>query len=230
MTKVSFKNSVIVFAIGVVMVSCGGRGGNQQSKGEALEKAIEGQQSEATTSSQSGPFGLNMGMTLAQVKSVTGKNPELVRDDLYEVTPPNPHDMFESYIVQISPKYGVVWIKAIGKDITTNGHGTQLTTAFDNLVSSIERTYGEYKRTDFLSRGSIWNEPNDFMMGLLKKDRYLMAAWENEYGSTLPDNLKSIGVIATAISSTEGYISLEYSSQDEEKVDAEKKAKQDSVF
>jgi hypothetical protein len=33
-TKVNFKNSVIALAIGVVMVSCGGRGGNQQQSGE----------------------------------------------------------------------------------------------------------------------------------------------------------------------------------------------------
>ena len=31
MTKMKFKNSLIALAIGLVMVSCGGRGGNQQS-------------------------------------------------------------------------------------------------------------------------------------------------------------------------------------------------------
>ncbi len=180
--------------------------------------------------SQSGPFGLSMGMTLDQIKNKTGKNPELVQDDFYSVTPPNTHDMFKSYIVQISPTYGVVWITAIGKDITTNGYGTQLKTAFDNLVSSIERTYGKYKRIDFLLSGSIWDEPNDFMMGLAKQERYLIAIWEKEHDSTLPDDIKSIGVIATATSSSKGYISIEYYSPNEEKVAAEKKEKQDAVF
>ena len=177
-----------------------------------------------------GPFGLDMGMTLDQVKTKTGKNPELVQDDLYRVDPPNKNDMFESYIVQISPKYGIVWIKAVGKDITTNGYGIQLKTAFDNLVSGIERSYGKYDKTDFLLRGSIWNDPEDFMMGLLRKDRYLMANWELKYGSTLPNDIISIGVIATASSSTKGYISLEYYSPDEKKVADEKKSQQDSVF
>jgi hypothetical protein len=177
-----------------------------------------------------GPFGLDMGMTLDQVKNKTSKDPELLRDDLYKVDPPNKNDMFESYVVQISPNYGIVWIKAIGKGITTNGYGIQLQTAFENLVSSIERTYGKYKKTDFLIRGSIWDDPNDFMMGLLRKERYLMAGWDKESGSTLPNDIVSIGVIATASSSSMGYLSLEYYSPNEKKATDEKTAKQDSVF
>jgi hypothetical protein len=177
-----------------------------------------------------GPFGLDMGMTIDQIKNKTGKIPELVQDDLYRVDPPNKNDMFEAYIVQISPKYGIVWIKAIGKDITTNGYGIQLKSAFDSLVSSIEKTYGKYKKTDFLMSSSIWKDPDDFMMGLLRKDRYLMASWNKESDSTLPNDIVTIAVAATASSSSKGYISLEYYSPSKELADAEKKAKQDSVF
>jgi len=150
--------------------------------------------------SQTSPFGLSMGMTFDQIKNKSGKIPELVKDDYYTVIPPNTHDLFESYIIQISPTYSLVWIKAVGKDITTNGHGIHLKTAFDNLVSSVERTYGKYERIDFLISGSIWDEPNDFMMGLAKEERYLMANWEKEHDSTLPDDIKIIGVIANATS------------------------------
>jgi hypothetical protein len=122
-----------------------------------------------------GPFGLDMGMSLDQIKNKTDKNPELVQDDFYMVDPPNKNNMFKSYIVQISQKYGIVWIKAIGKDIATNGYGFELQSTFDNLVSSIERTYGKYKKTDILMPGSIWNDANDFMMGVLRRERYLMA-------------------------------------------------------
>jgi hypothetical protein len=177
-----------------------------------------------------GPFGLDMGMSLDQIKNKTGKNPELVQDDLYKVEPPNKNEMFETYVVQVSQKYGIVWIKAIGKDITTNGHGIQLKSAFDNLIASIEKTYGKYKKTDFLVRGSIWNEPEDFMMGLVKKDRYLMAGWDKDSGSTLPKEISSIGVMVSASSSSKGYIALEYYSPNEKLAADEKKAKQDSVF
>ena len=39
MTTVNFKNSVIAVAIGLSVVSCGGRGGNQQSGTETSESA-----------------------------------------------------------------------------------------------------------------------------------------------------------------------------------------------
>ena len=39
MTTVNFKNSMIALAIGLVMVSCGGRGGNQQSGTATSEEA-----------------------------------------------------------------------------------------------------------------------------------------------------------------------------------------------
>ncbi len=177
-----------------------------------------------------GPFGLDMGMSLDQLRSLTGEDPELFQDDRYEVNPPNAHDMFEAYIVQVSPKYGVVWIKAIGKDITTNGHGTQLKRAFDNLVASIERTYGNYDKTDYLMRGSIWNEPEDFMMGIVKQDRYLGVRWLEEAGSNLPADISSIYMTAEASSSSEGHIILEYYSPNKELADNEKQAAQDAVF
>ena len=183
-----------------------------------------------TLFSQPGPFGLRMGMTLDQVKNLTGKNPEMLEDNVYKVIPPDTHNMFIEYRVRISPTYGIVWIYAESKEIETDDDGTQLKNAFNDLVSSIERTYGKYKRIDFLLSGSIWDEPNDFMMGLAKQERYLIAIWEKEHDSTLPDDIKSIGVIATATSSSKGYISIEYYSPNEEKVAAEKKEKQDAVF
>ncbi len=177
-----------------------------------------------------GPFGLDMGMSLEQLRSLTGENPELIRGDFYEINPPNGHDMFESYLVQVSPKYGVVMIKAIGKDITTNGHGTQLKSAFNNLVASIERTYGKYEKIDYLLRGSIWDEPEDFMMGIVREDRYLLASWGNEAGSTLPADISLIGVVVSASSSSKGWINLEYYSPNKELADNEKQAEQDAVF
>ena len=39
MTKMNLKNSVIAVAIGIAVVSCGGRGGNQQSGGATAETA-----------------------------------------------------------------------------------------------------------------------------------------------------------------------------------------------
>jgi hypothetical protein len=177
-----------------------------------------------------GPFGLEMGMTLAQLKSVTGSDPEFVQDDLYKVDPPNKNSMFEGYAVRIDGTYGLYMIKAVGKDIETNGYGAAVQIAFDQLLASIERTYGKYEKTDELLRGSIWNDPDDWMMALRRNERYLLASWNRENGSTLPSDLESITIGASALSSSRGYVSLDYYSINYDKVNEEKRAKQDSVF
>jgi hypothetical protein len=177
-----------------------------------------------------GPFGLDMGMTLAQVKSKTGSEPKLVQDDLYEVDPPNKNNLFEQYLVRIHKTYGVYMIKAVGKDIETNGYGIAVKTTFDQLLTSIEKTYGKYKKVDQLLRGSIWDDPDDWMMALRRNERFLFASWDRENGSTLPSDLKSIAIAAAALSASKGYVSIDYYSMDYDKVDEEKKASQDSVF
>jgi hypothetical protein len=58
----------------------------------------------------------------------------------------------------------------------------------------------------------------------------LAAIWEAKEGSTLPQDISTILVAAIAKNSSTGYLVLEYYSPNDEKVNAEKKAKQDSVF
>jgi hypothetical protein len=177
-----------------------------------------------------GPFGLDMGMSLAQIKQKTGNAPVLQSDDLYIVTPPNTNNLFGIYAVRVHPEYGVYSISAIGKDITTTGYGLEVKSAFNDLVGSIEKTYGKYKKYDFLQARSIWDEPNDFMMGLVKSERHLAAFWDKGEGSALPEDISAISVTARGLSSSKGYIILQYSSPKAAIADAEKKAKGDAVF
>ena len=69
------------------------------------------------TNAMAGPFGLNMGMSLKEI----GGKPKKIANGKYEIVDiPKPHSAFESYIVQVSPKSGLCWIKAISKDIATS--------------------------------------------------------------------------------------------------------------
>jgi hypothetical protein len=52
MKRINFKNSVIALAIGLSVVSCGGRGGNQQSGTETTDTKTE----QATTEKSDGGF------------------------------------------------------------------------------------------------------------------------------------------------------------------------------
>lgn len=129
-----------------------------------------------------GPFGIDMGMSLAEVKQVCKMAPKHIQDNVYEITPPKTNDMFETYYVRIDPDYGVYWLKAIGKDIYTNGHGERLISTFEMLVASIRKTYGEESyRDDSLVDGSIWKEPKEFMYALLQGDRKLDAIWSKQF-------------------------------------------------
>ena len=63
-----------------------------------------------------GPFGFDIGMTYDEVKEAcNGEAPEHISDDRYYVKPKNTHPLFEKYIVWISPKYGVYYVKGIGR-------------------------------------------------------------------------------------------------------------------
>lgn len=151
-----------------------------------------------------GPFGLYMGMSLEELNS----NYDEVAPNTYQIsTVPQPHSAFEQYLIKVSPKHGLFWIKAIGKTIVTSRHGIELKLDFQKIVEKLSGTYGKGEISDFLLPGSIWNEPEDFMMGLVNKERTLLSIWENH---GMKNNLKTIGVIGSAIDGNSGYISLEY--------------------
>jgi hypothetical protein len=176
-----------------------------------------------------GPFGIDMGMSLDKVKEVCKTVPIHIKDDYYQIIPPKTNDLFEIYIVQIDPTYGVYYIKAISKDIRTNGYGVEIRSTFDNLVGSIEKTYGKYKLTDILKSNSYSGGANIWTYALRDGDRELYAVWAEEYQSKLPKDIVGIVVWAGVTSPREGnmgYVVLEYYLSNGSTV----KEKADSVF
>lgn len=168
-----------------------------------------------------GPFGLVQGLTLEELGTA-----EQLEPGKYKLrSVPKPHASFESYIVQVAPKAGLCWIKAIGKDVRTSGFGVELKSAFDDLRVRLESTYGRPELYDRLLPDSIWEEQKYFMMSLLKKERLLAAIWKPTTG-----DLGSVGLIATASSGERGYLSLEYSFKNEGACDQEIKASQDGAL
>jgi len=154
-----------------------------------------------------GPFGLKKGMSLNEI----GGQPKKLGNGVYKLTKvPKPHSAFEFYVVRVSTKEGLCFIKAVGKDISTNRYGVSLESEFELIEKKLEANYGKYEKIDFLLTGSIWDEPEDWMMGLLKQERVLLALWENEKGSSLPSDIKEIGLYAVAESTEKGYLAIEY--------------------
>ena len=141
-----------------------------------------------------------------------------------------PHSAFEEYIVQVAPRAGLSWIKAIGKTIETSTYGVELKAAFESMEAKLATTYGKHKKHDFLMHDSIWNEPRDWMQALLNRERVLMAEWTREDGSSLIDSLSSVALMVGVYDTSSGYITVEYSFENGGDADAEIAALEDDAL
>jgi len=179
------------------------------------------------TSVIAGPFGLEMGMTL---KDIGGKPQKLSPGHYLFSSVPKPHSAFESYVIELAPKAGLCWIKAVGKDIQTAPNGFELKARFQEMEQKLEKIYGKHQEIDSLMSGSTWTDSQYFTMGLLQKERVLGASWDAEHESTLTDNLASVTLYVSATSRHKGYISIEYGFVNEKTCDAEISAKEDDAL
>jgi hypothetical protein len=157
-----------------------------------------------------GPFGFEYGMTKEQVIAAVGQNAvRKATDDALEITTvPKPHPAFESYVLIISPTRGLVKIVAVGNTIKTNGLGGEVRDAFTETQVLVARNYGSPEKAfDFLRSGSIWNDPQDWMMGLAKKERVLTSFWAFVNS---PNHITTMKLEAKALSAEAGYLALGY--------------------
>lgn len=143
---------------------------------------------------------------------------------------PRPHPAFEFYVVQITPRAGLSWIKAVGHDINTSSYGIELQSAFEKMEEKLQAMYGIGKRSEFLMLDSIWNEPKDWMMALMHKERFLSTTWDSSSGSLLRDSLQSVFLVANASDSYTGVIAIEYTLKNAADSDAEINEAQDDVL
>ena len=183
--------------------------------------------------SAKGPFGISMGLSKSGVEAVVGTplTEAEGQPNLFTTTmPPRPHPSFENYVLKILPTAGVCQVRAIGVTIRSSSHGVEIQRTFNDLTTMVSDTYGEYQEVDFLLPGSIWDEPEDWMMALRQNERQLQAVWDQDKGSTLSNGISSIILGTSALSSSQGYLILQYSFENEELCDSEEKQLQRGVF
>jgi hypothetical protein len=135
---------------------------------------------------------------------------KMERPNLYS-TPavPKPHPDFDDYRLIVTPTHGLCKISAWSKSLTTSVYGTELVSKFSSIEDALTAKYGSPRRYDFLRSGSIWDEPRDWMMALVKKERTLVSYWSGE-GRNWPDNIQSISVEAVAVGTEHAIIKLDY--------------------
>lgn len=189
-------------------------------------KSEERRHAAAKTPPADGPFGFKQGLTRAEVESMAGDSSTLLpgsKNAYLLNTAPKPHGAFENYVVVIGDASGLCVVRGIGKDITSSRHGIQLKSSFDEMEATLSELYGASEKTDRLLPGSIWKEPEDWMMGLVKEERYLFAQWPRK-GQVLKNELDSVALGVRAKSSDTGYLVLEYLFQNHEQCTEESKA------
>ncbi len=161
-----------------------------------------------------GPFGLQEGLTLKNIEDMTGSKPIPIEGstNLYSIsTVPKPNSDFEGFGLLISPTVGLCQIRALGKTIQSDSYGLNIKQKFDDLDQILTSKYGAGKKTDFLLSGSIWKEPQDWVMGLKQQERFLMKDWKNAEQTAMKEsNLSEVGIQARAVDANSGYIFLEY--------------------
>ncbi|MEJ3661628.1 hypothetical protein WD277_11715 [Pseudomonas fragi] len=175
-----------------------------------------------------GPLGLAGGLSKNLIERMTGETLQLSNEaqSLYTMTrAPKANESFERYALVISPTVGLCQIRAIGKTISTNGYGHQLKSSFEEIENALTNIYGKPTKLDILMPGSIWKEPNDWMMGLRQNDRTFMVDWSGSKASPLKNDLESIVMEARALGSDKGYFMLQYSFSNEPQCVAEQKSK-----
>ncbi|SFU43984.1 hypothetical protein [Xenorhabdus koppenhoeferi] len=160
-----------------------------------------------------GPFGLQAGLTKKNIEDMTGSTltPAKGNVNLYLIDNlPKNNNEFGSYGLLVSPTVGLCQIRAIGKDIKTDSYGLSLKSKFEDLKASLDSIYGKGEETDFLLSGSIWNKPQDWMMGLYKEERFLSAEWKSQNEALQKNNLNFIVLATRADSDSKGYLFLQY--------------------
>jgi len=164
------------------------------------------------TVAEAGPLGLEFGSSLASMANLKLKKE---KPYMYSASSlPKGHPDFDDYRLVISPKLGLCKYSAYISNVSTNTYGDSLKQKYNSLLEALTAKYGTPRSFDFLQKGSIWNEPRDFMTGLKKEERALASYWTSEKLS-LPDDIGVISLKAMAVTDNSGMISVTYSGTNE---------------
>lgn len=156
-----------------------------------------------------GPFGFDIEKNLVDYPSVEFTKQE-EKSWYIAKNVPTPNKLMELYVVRATESSGICFIKGVSKTIKTSKYGTELNTQYENVRSSLVEKYKpnyKEKKTNFLQSGSLWDESQYYMMGLLKKDRFKFSKFT---ARDQTNQIQDIFILQSALGTESGYISIEY--------------------
>src|SRR5262245_14253511 len=109
--------------------------------------------------------------------------------------------------------------------IHTSAYGERLRIEYNELRDVLDSLYGKKGlEIDQVKDGSIWRNPNGFMMGLIQQERVLGKGWLKQHGSDLKPDLEKVQLYVAATSEQFGKLELQYTFTNNSQCEAEEKA------
>jgi len=157
-----------------------------------------------------GPFGLQGGMTLDELRALGKIERKPGEASWYEWFPLHPHPAFDEYLLMVGSTDGLCKIAAFGPSIPTSPSGKELKAAFDKVDRELQARYGPRDRRELGKPGRTWDASTQWMVGLLKKELQYASLWG---GAAVPlrnkaGHLDWFALDAHAESRESGYLSL----------------------
>lgn len=190
-----------------------------------------------TCTAQSGPFGFQKGMTRTQIVHLVGQSAVDIKhssgDTVTLKTAPKPNSRFDSYVLLISPTDGLVKVLGIGSVIQTGDDGSDLKSAYDDVVEAVTQKYGEPTNNfDVCNGGTGCSDSQYWMLSLMEKNRTVACYWLQPLPSqAMKDaHVHGIGVKIEPLSINSGYVSVGYEFEGFSDYLDKKKAAENSSF
>ncbi len=170
-----------------------------------------------------GPLGVKMGLSADALRQSIQLKDSKDRFTYSATTAPNPHGAFDAYTFTAPPVAGLCQVTGIGKSVPTGVFGSELKSEYMALKAALTEKYGKPRSDfDFVRQGSLWTDPEDWMMGLAKKERRLAAFWnveptkKGEKRMELPNDLAGISIQAHAQDLASGFVAVRYGFSNED--------------
>jgi len=182
------------------------------------KKSVEADSADASTAKSEaqktydGPFGLAMGISVAELQDVYGFRRDGKKLGYFVGQPPKPVSGMDSYFAVATKNQGVCKVGATIIVDPVNDMGDQIKTETDKVAELIQLKYGKYTdKLDYVKEDYYRIHPDTWMSGLHDQLVAYSYLWgHGKKSGTLPNNINSIEAVSVATSVFDGYVQISY--------------------
>ena len=156
------------------------------------------------------PFGLKMGMSLEDVKTLAPDITYREEHDVYtSYVVPAPHPLFDLYYFKIDRVYGLYSIQAGTRSIEDE-YGNLLREQFNDLAARLSPKYGNSRFKNVTVNQPIWIEKDEWLASIFQGEREYYSYWSKDSKGSMGKDLLEVHLSLVALSHTSGILLLKY--------------------